>query len=102
MWYFEKCTSFVQGLAEQQDKLGAHMAPFYTARSAGQKGCVNMQQLGGSVGTPRNMSCDWSTRFMRVILRGLSLVSTNLQVLKYRCTVTGLQYKHTSVQLIQA
>ena len=44
-------------------------------------------------GMLRNQSCDWSTRFMRVILLELSLVSTNLQVLKYTCTVTGLQYK---------
>ena len=47
-------------------------------------------------------SCDWSTRFMKVILLRLSLVSTNVQVLQYRCTFTGLQYKHTAVQLIQA
>ena len=37
----------------------------------------------------KNLSCDWSTRFMRVILLGLSLVGTNLQ---YRRTETGLQY----------
>ena len=38
-------------------------------------------------------------RFMKVILLGLSLVSTSLQ---YRRTETGLQYKCTAVQLIQA
>ena len=54
------------------------------------------------VGMLRIQSCDWSTRFMRVILLGLSLVSTNLRVLQHRCTVTGLQYKCTAVQLIQA
>ena len=46
---------------------------------------------------PTNLSCDWSTRFMKVILLGLSLVRTSLQ---YRCVVTGLQYKHTAVQQI--
>ena len=35
----------------------------------------------------KNLSCDWSTRFMRVILLGFSLVGTNLQ---YRRTETGL------------
>ena len=81
---------------------------FTTARSAGQKGrgqnaaikegllvVVVMEML-------RIQSCDWSTRFMRVILRDLSLVSTNLEVLTYRCTVTGLQNKRTTLQLIQA
>ena len=38
---------------------------------------------------PKNLRCDWSTRFMRVISLGLSLVGTNLQ---YRRTETGLQY----------
>ena len=45
------------------------------------------------------MRCNWSNRFMKVILLGLSLVSTSLQVLQYRCTVTVLQYKRTAVQL---
>ena len=40
-------------------------------------------------GMPKDLGCDWSTRFMRVILLGLSLVGTNLQ---YRRTETGLQY----------
>ena len=48
---------------------------------------------------PKNLSCDWLTQFMKFILLGLSLVRTSLQ---YRCTETGLQYKHTAVQLIQA
>ena len=52
------------------------------------KDVVNMQQLRGKdQGMPRNLSCDWLTRFMRVILLGLSLVGTNLQ---YRRTETGL------------
>ena len=50
-------------------------------------------------GMPKNLSCDWSTRFMKVILLGLSLVSTSLQ---YRRKETRLQYKCTAVQLIQA
>ena len=49
--------------------------------------------------TSKNLSCDWLTRFMKVILLGLSLVRTSLQ---YRCAETGLQYKRTAVQLIQA
>jgi hypothetical protein len=48
---------------------------------------------------PKNLICDWSTQFMKVILLGLSLVSTSLQ---YSRTETGLQYKRTAVQLIQA
>jgi hypothetical protein len=48
---------------------------------------------------PKSKDCDLSTRFMRVILLGLSLVSTSLQ---YRRTETGLQYERTAVQLIQA
>jgi hypothetical protein len=47
-------------------------------------------------GMTKNLSCDWLTRF---ILLELSLVSTRLQ---YRRTQTGLEYKHTAVQLIQA
>ena len=65
---------------------------------------VNMWQLvvGGGGGTLKNQSCDWSTRFMKVILLGLSLVRTDLQVLQYRRTENGLQYECTAVQLIQA
>ena len=47
-------------------------------------------------------SCYWSARFMKVILLELSLVITTLQVLQYRCIVSGLQYKYAAVQLIQA
>ena len=38
---------------------------------------------------PELSSCDWSIRFMKVILLELPLVRTRLQ---YRCTETGLQY----------
>ena len=50
-------------------------------------------------GMTKNLNCDWSTRFMEFILLELSLVSTRLQ---YRRTQTGLEYKRTVVQLIQA
>ena len=67
------------------------------------KDVVNMLQLrqgqGGKGAMPKNLSCDWSTRFMRVIFLGLSLDRTSWQ---YRRTETGLQYKRTAVQLIQA
>ena len=58
----------------------------------GRRAVANMQQSEHT-----NLSCDWSIRFMKVIL--LSLVRTSLQ---YRCTQNGLQYKCTAVQLIQA
>ena len=48
---------------------------------------------------PKKISCYWLTRFMKIILLGLSLVRT---ILQYGCTETGLQYKRTAVQLIQA
>jgi hypothetical protein len=48
---------------------------------------------GGRDGMPKNLSCDCSTRFMKVILLGLSLVSTSLQ---YWRSETGLQYKYSS------
>jgi hypothetical protein len=51
------------------------------------------------VDMPKSKDCDWPTRFMKVILLGLSLVSTSLQ---YRRTETGLKYKRTAVQLIKA
>ena len=49
-----------------------------------------------SIYLPRS---DWSTLFMQVTLLVLSLVRTSLQC---RCAETGLQYKCTAVQLIQA
>ena len=55
---------------------------FTTARSARQKGRGQHVAIKGEVeGMLRNQSCDWLTRFMKVILLGLSLVNTNLQVL---------------------
>ena len=55
---------------------------FTTDRSARQKGRGQHVAIKGEgVEMLRNQSCDWSTRFMKVILLGLSLVNTNLQVL---------------------
>ena len=45
--------------------------------------CFN--QDGGGKGTPINLSCDWSTRFMKVFLPGLALVRIR-HVMQYRCT----------------
>ena len=51
---------------------------FTTALSARQKGRGQHVAIKGEVeGMLRNQSCDWSTRFMKVILLGLSLVNTN-------------------------
>ena len=57
---------------------------FTTDRSARQKGRgqhVAIKGEGVEKEMLRNQSCDWSTRFMKVILLGLSLVNTNVQVL---------------------
>jgi hypothetical protein len=50
---------------------------FTTARSAGQKVRGQHVAIKEGVEMLRIQSCDWLTRFMRVILRDLSLVSTN-------------------------
>ena len=82
------------------------LPPFQTSRYLKDQPPIfvaNMQQLWwwwNKAAT--NLSCDWLTRFMKVILLGLSLVRTSLQFLQYMCTESGLQYKHTAVQLIQA
>ena len=65
--------------------------PFPLGKGRGQHAVIKMEGEGGM---SKNLSCDWSTRFMRVILLGLSLVGTNLQ---YRRTETGLQYQRTAV-----
>ena len=59
------------------------------ASSARQKAMANKPQFKSGRGKmPKNLSCDWSTRFMKVIVLGLSLVRIRLL---YRCTETGLQ-----------
>jgi hypothetical protein len=70
---------------------------FTLGKGRGQNAVINLQGMGMAM--PKSKYCDWSTRFMKVILLGLSLVSTSLQ---YRRTETGLQHKLTAVQLIQA
>ena len=53
---------------------------FATAHSAKQKGRGQHAAIKGVVveKMPKNLSCGWSTRFMKVILLGLSLVRTSL------------------------
>jgi hypothetical protein len=47
-------------------------------KGRGQHAAVKMMMMDQEA-MPKSLSCDWSTRFMRVILLGLSLVGTNLQ-----------------------
>ena len=70
------------------------------ARSARQNGHVYQAaiKLQLQIQMPKNLSCDWSKQFMKVILIGLSLVRS----LQYRSSETGLQYKRTSEQLTPA
>ena len=56
-----------------RDRLSSCIVTFYTARSAGQKGCVNMQQWDGGW-MLKNLSYDWSMRISRVIFVVLPLV----------------------------
>ena len=82
------------------DSIDQVLISFYTtAHSARQKGRGQQAAIKLQLHIPKNLSCDWSTWFMKMLLLGLSLVRTSLQ---YRCTETGLQDKRTSVQLIQA
>ena len=41
--------------------------------------------INGQVGKPKDLSCDWSTQFMKAILLGLSL----------DCSINVQQYKHS-------
>ena len=60
------------------------------ARSSRQKGRGQHEAIQEEgVRTPTNLTCDWSMRFMKVILLGLSLV-------RISSTETGLQYKCTA------
>ena len=75
-----------------------HIVIFSTSislgKGRGQRAAIKLQGLGMEGAMPKSKDCDWLTRFMQVILLGLSLVRTSLQ---YMCTETGLQYKHTAV-----
>ena len=44
-------------------------------KGRGQQAAVKLMMMDQAM--PKILSCDWSTRFMRVILLGLSLVGTN-------------------------
>jgi hypothetical protein len=48
-----------------------------------------------------NQRCDWLTRFMKVILLGLSLVSTSLQVLQYRFGIVVWCLRQFFLHMIQ-
>ena len=101
--------------------LGPCSVSFYHVRYPKGKDVVNILQLreaqgckegGGRRVMAKNLSCDWSTRFMRVIFlyrrteTGLLSCDWSTRFMRviflYRRTETGLQYNCTAVQLIQA
>ena len=105
--------------------LGPCSVSFYHVRYPKGKDMVNILQLrelqgckGGRMVMAngpiraKQVSCDWSTRFMRVIFlyrrteTGLLSCDWSTRFMRviflYRRTETGLQYNCTAVQLIQA
>ena len=71
---------------------------FATARSPRQKWPGHHAAItgNGGKGTPKSMSCESSTRFMKLILLGLSLVRISVQ----RCTLQRLDYSINEQQYI--
>ena len=69
-----------------------HVTIFTTSISLGKgRGQHTAIKSKEDQGTPRNLSCDWLTQFMKDILLGLSLVRTILLYGCTHCTGTGLQ-----------
>ena len=71
--------------------------PFPLGKGRGQHAVI--KRVEGK-GTPKNLSCDWSTRFMRVIMLGLSLVGTNLQY-RRMCTVVYTKVESICTRCVQ-
>ena len=102
---FAELSSFYPvDVTAQKTRDGHHWRSFcfYHVRFPKGKDVVNMLWLRYVEGMPKNLSCNWSTRFMKVILLGLSLVSTSLQyrrtgVLDYIVNVHQYNWSKQSV-----
>ena len=77
-------------LSFQPSAFSFYRIPF-TWKGRCQHAAIRLRVVGETM--PNKLTSDWSTRFIRVILLGYSVVRTNLQ---YRCTESGLQYKRTT------